>query len=87
MNDEHDSRITAPTGTGRAHEATVIIRFLFIAAIIVALVLVGFDNRAHVRVGYVFGNKQGPIWVVMVLSAIAGVIIGWLIKHRPRHRV
>ena len=61
-----------------------IIRWLLIAAILVAIVLVGFDNRNDVRVGYVVGDTEGPIWIVILAAAVAGMLIGWLIRHRPR---
>jgi uncharacterized integral membrane protein len=83
MNDEHDTDLHQST-TGR--DAGVIIRFLVAAAIAAALVVVGLDNRDDVRVGYGFGHKQAPIWIVLLIAAVAGVIIGWLIKHRPHHR-
>jgi uncharacterized integral membrane protein len=68
-------------------DALMVIRFLVVAAIIVAIVAVGFDNRDDVRVGYAVGDTQAPIWMVIVIAVIAGMVIGWLIRHRPRHRV
>ena len=58
---------------------------LVIAAVIVAcVVLVAVDNRRDVRVGYVVGDTEGPIWIVLLAAGVAGVIVGWLIQHRPR---
>ena len=68
----------------RQHDGRAIARFVLIAGIIVILVLVALDNTDDVRVGYVFGDANAPIWMVLVLAAVAGVIIGWLVKHRPR---
>jgi uncharacterized integral membrane protein len=68
----------------RSHDAGVIIRFVLIAAIVVVIVLVALDNRDDVRVGYVFGDKQGPIWIVLVAAAAAGFIVGWLATRRRR---
>ncbi len=62
-----------------------IVRLLIAAAIVALVVVVGFDNRAKVRIGYPGGHRNAPIWVVLVAAGIAGVIIGWLVKHRPRH--
>ena len=62
-------------------------RGLVVVALLVGLVLVALDNRDNVRVGYVFGDASAPIWIVLVLSAVAGVVIGWLIRHRPRRNV
>lgn len=68
----------------KAHDTGVIARFVLIAVLVVALVLVAFDNTDDVRLGYVFGHKNAPVWMVLAGAAVAGVIIGWLIKHRPR---
>lgn len=64
-----------------------LIRWILIAAIVVVVVLVAMDNRDDVPVGYVIGDVQAPMWIVIVLAAIAGMFIGWLIRHRPRRRV
>jgi uncharacterized integral membrane protein len=74
-------------GAVHRHDAALIIRWIFIAAIVVALVVVAMDNRDDVRVGYAVGDAQAPIWIVMIAAAVGGVIIGWLVRHRPRHRV
>ena len=74
-------------GAVHRHDFALLIRWLFIAAIVVALVLVAMDNRKDVRVGYAVGEAKGPIWIVMLAAAAAGVVIGWLVRHRPRNRV
>ncbi len=61
-------------------------RLVIAAVIVAAIVAVAIDNREEVDVGYVVGDASAPIWVVLVVAGIAGVVIGWLIKHRPsRH--
>ncbi|MDQ1423266.1 MAG: hypothetical protein QOD72_764 [Acidimicrobiaceae bacterium] len=62
-------------------------RLIFAAAIVVALVIVGLDNRDDVRVGYGVGHASAPVWIVIVAAGLAGVVIGWLVRHRPRHHV
>jgi uncharacterized integral membrane protein len=74
-------------GAVHRRDASLIIRWLLIAAIVVAIVLVAMDNRDDVRVGYAIGDTQAPIWIVIIAAAVAGVFVGWLIRHRPRHRV
>ncbi len=74
-------------GAVHRHDAALIIRWIFIAAIVVAIVLVGMDNRDDVRVGYAIGDASAPIWTVIVIAAVAGMAIGWLIRHRPRRSV
>jgi uncharacterized integral membrane protein len=75
------------SGAVHRRDAARLIRFLLVALIVVAIVLVAMDNRDDVRLGYVFGDAQAPIWIVIVAAAIAGAIIGWLIKHRPRRNI
>ena len=53
---------------------------LLIIATIIALAV---DNRHHVEVGYLVGDATAPAWMVLIASAIGGVVIGWLVKHRP----
>ena len=67
-------------------DAGRLVRWLLIAAIVVAILLVAMDNRDDVRVGYAVGDAEAPIWIVIVAAAVAGVFIGWLVRHRPRHR-
>ena len=71
--------------TTKSHDAGVIARFVLIALVVVAIVLVALDNTDDVRVGYVFGDADAPIWIVLVLAAIGGLIIGSLLRFRRRH--
>ncbi len=73
-------------GAVHRRDAALIIRWVFIAAIVVAIVLVAMDNRDDVRIGYAVGDASAPIWTVIVIAAVAGMIIGWLIRHRPRRQ-
>ena len=84
MNDHDDNQhvSTVDTARGVGH----IIRIVVIIAVIVALVAVALDNTDDVRVGYAIGDAEAPIWIVIVLSAIGGIILGWLFEHRPRRR-
>jgi uncharacterized integral membrane protein len=77
--DAHDRN-----GTERARDAGRVVRLLVVAALVAAIVIVGFDNRDDVRLGYVFGDAEAPVWIVLVAAGIVGVIIGWLLRHRPR---
>ena len=74
-------------GAVHRHDAALIVRWVFIAAIVAAIVVVAMDNRKDVSVGYAVGDVSAPIWTVIVIAAVAGMIIGWLIRHRPRGRV
>jgi uncharacterized integral membrane protein len=61
------------------------LRLFIAAALVAALVVVALDNREDVRLGYVFGDAQAPVWIVLVAAGIVGVMVGWLLKHRS-HR-
>jgi uncharacterized integral membrane protein len=61
-----------------------LLRFVLALGVVIALVLVGIDNRSKVRIGYVFGNAQAPIWVVLVGAALAGFIIAALARSNRR---
>ena len=67
------------------HDLARIIRLLVIAALVIGLVVVAMDNRDDVRVGYSVGDASAPVWIVIVAAAASGLVIGWLIRHRP-HR-
>ena len=77
MSDDHSS---TTVDLGR------IVRLTLVAGIIAILVLVAVDNREDVRVGYVVGEAEAPVWIVLVCAAVGGLLIGWLIKHRPHHQ-
>lgn len=74
------------TGAVHRRDAMQLIRWVLIAAIVVGIVLVAMDNRDDVRVGYAVGDAEAPIWIVIIAAAVAGVFIGWLVRHRPRRR-
>ena len=59
------------------------IRIVIAALIVAVIIVVAIDNSESVEVGYVIGETEAPVWVVLVAAGIAGVVIGWLIKHRP----
>lgn len=67
-------------------DSAQVARYVLLAIIVGALVAMAMDNRHDVRLGYVFGDGSAPVWIVILIAAAAGVVIGWLIKHRPRHR-
>lgn len=81
MNDRDVDDISAAVHRRDARRA---VRLIAILLILGALVAVAVDNREDVRIGYVFGDASGPIWLVITFAALAGVIIGWLLAHRSR---
>ncbi|MCU1394973.1 MAG: hypothetical protein JWM34_3401 [Ilumatobacteraceae bacterium] len=86
MSTTHEELDRSDVRAVHRRDAGRIFRFVLAAALIAVLVIVALDNTDKVRVGYAIGDAQAPIWMVLVLAAVAGVIIGWLARHRPgRH--
>ena len=61
------------------------LRIVVAAVLIAAIVVVALDNKDDVRLGYVFGDAQAPVWVALAAAGVVGVLIGSLLKHRS-HR-
>ncbi|HEY4331831.1 MAG TPA: LapA family protein [Ilumatobacteraceae bacterium] len=74
-------------GNERGGNGGHIFRFVIIAVVVAALVIVAMDNRRDVRIGYAFGDANAPVWIVLVAAALGGIVIGWLVRHRPHHRI
>jgi uncharacterized integral membrane protein len=79
MTEHSDSHHEVARDVGRT------IRFVIIAALIALLVMTALDNTSEVRLGYVFGDATAPIWLAIAAAAAAGLVIGWVARHRPRH--
>jgi uncharacterized integral membrane protein len=58
--------------------AVAIVLVVIIAAVVI-------DNRDDTRIGYVVGDVRAPLYVLLVITALLGALIGWLVLHRP-HR-
>jgi uncharacterized integral membrane protein len=82
MNDRND--VDEISAAVHRRDARRLIRIVAVLLILAALVAVALDNRDDVRIGYVFGDASGPIWLVITCAAIAGLLIGWLLSHRSR---
>ena len=61
------------------------IRLIAIVALVVAIVVIALDNEDDVRLGYVVGDASVPLWAVIVVAVIVGVVAGWLSRLRHRH--
>ena len=85
MNDTSDDLDRSDVRAVHRRDVGRIFRFILIAALVAVLVIVALDNRSDVRIGYAVGDASAPIWIVLVASAVAGMIIAWLARHRP-HR-
>ncbi len=80
---EHDE-VEQNRGAVHRRDLAAIIRLVVAVAIIGAFIAVALDNRDDVRVGYAIGEALAPGWLVIVLSALGGMVIGWLLRLRSR---
>ena len=67
-------------GQTNTHLARIVVALVLIAVI----AAVAIDNSDDTRIGFVFGDVSAPLFVVLILAAIVGALIGWLLLHRPR---
>lgn len=84
MDRERNQEIDEHAGDVHRRDLGRVFRLLVVAALIAAFVIVALDNRDDVRLGYVFGDVSAPAWLVIVGAGVIGMLIGWLIRHRPR---
>ena len=80
---DHD-KVDDHAGAVHRRDLARTVRFLLAVAVVVALVLVGLDNRHEVRIGYVIGDAQAPLWVVVVGAALAGMAVAALLRRTRR---
>jgi uncharacterized integral membrane protein len=80
---DDDSNLAAVHSDGRGAGHTA--RLILAGALLVILIALIADNTDDTRVGYVFGHATAPLFVVLLIAAVLGALIGWLLLHR-RHR-
>jgi uncharacterized integral membrane protein len=51
--------------------------------LLVVLVALVVDPTDNTNVGYDFGDVEAPLFVFLVLAALLGTLLGWMILHRP----
>jgi len=59
-------------------------RVLVWMVVLAALVVFGFLNTDRVKIDWIASHAQAPLWAVIGGSALAGVIVGSLLRPR-RH--
>ncbi len=79
--DEHDHDVEHH----RVRDTGRVLRGFVAGALVAALVALGVDNRREVRVGWVFGDGDAQLWLLLVIAVLAGAAIAWLVTLRP-HR-
>jgi len=69
------------------HRAGTTLRIVVGLVLLAAIVAFAVDNRDQVRVGWIVGDGQAPLVLVLLATALVGAVMGWLLLHRPaRHR-
>ena len=77
MSDELNNQRTAKTAIGK-----------LIGAALVAFALIAFvvQNTDSTPVQWLFIDRSAPLWLIIVISAVAGAvlseILGWIIRRR-----
>jgi uncharacterized integral membrane protein len=62
------------------------VRTVVAVIILVVLVALVVDNRDDTSVGYVFGDVETPLFVVVLAATLLGALLGWVVSHwRRRH--
>ncbi|MFI2606945.1 lipopolysaccharide assembly protein LapA domain-containing protein [Kitasatospora sp. NPDC018619] len=57
-------------------------RYLGIAAIVVLAVWFLFANLDKVRIQFWVFTVTAPLWIALLATLVAGVVLGWLLKGR-----
>jgi|GEM_PF-1291911 uncharacterized integral membrane protein len=71
-----------------AKESTGLGTVISAAVLAVAMIAFVVQNRVETDVTWLFLDGKWPVWLVIVVSAVAGAvlseILGWLIRRRRR---
>jgi uncharacterized integral membrane protein len=84
MNDHDDELDNSTTRAVHRRDLGRIVRLVLAIILVVALVAVALDNTDDVRVGYAVGDANAPVWMVLVIAAVAGILISSLLRFRAR---
>jgi len=80
---EHDD-VDRNSGAVHRRDLARMIRLAVIVVLLAVFIAVALDNRADVRVGYAIDEALAPGWLVILISAIGGLLIGWMLRLRSR---
>jgi uncharacterized integral membrane protein len=70
----------------RARDTGRTVRGILAGVLLAALIALAIDNRHDARVGWVFGDGETPLALVVAIAAVTGALLSWLVSHRPRRR-
>lgn len=69
-------------GSSESRSSRDVVRLAIGGILVVVLLALILDNTRKVRIGYVFGHKNMPLVVLVILSALLGAAVTWLIMWR-----
>lgn len=71
-----------------SRESIGLVTLISAAVIAVALVAFVVQNRSDTEVTWLFIEATSPLWIVIVVAAVAGAVLsevlGWLLRRRRR---
>jgi uncharacterized integral membrane protein len=82
MNDEQ----TAPQPPIRRPRRSVSPEIIVAAVLAVVLLIFVVQNDEDVKVSWVVFSRRGPVWAVILASAVIGYLIGQLIEFGVKRR-
>jgi uncharacterized integral membrane protein len=61
---------------------------LIVAGIVVVVILLFvLQNGERARISFLFFDGQYPLWVLLVIVAVLGFVVGWLVSAARRRRL
>lgn len=79
-----DEDITDGSGTSRLNGGLIAV-----AIVAVVLIVFGVQNTDSTQVTWLFFDNEAPLWLVIVIAAVAGALLtevaGWVIRRRRRN--
>ena len=81
MMGDDNGHVTSAVRRSKGHDARIVSGLV----LLVIAVAISIDNRESTRVGYVFGDVRAPLILVLLIAAVFGAAIGWLLLHRGHH--
>lgn len=73
-----------PLAEESSRDLGALIRLILAGFLGLLLLAFAIDNRRTVRVGWVVGDGRAPMIVVLLIAALVGAMIGWLVLYRAR---
>lgn len=74
----------APEQTGEKRKSRVKIKLIVAAALAVLMVLFILSNSQSVEVSYMTVDGRAPLWVVLVVTALVGGLLGQALEATLR---